>query len=33
MNKILKAWNYLMARLKEPSTYASAINWIEVKNA
>jgi hypothetical protein len=23
MNKILKAWNYLMARLKEPSTYAS----------
>jgi hypothetical protein len=23
MSKILKAWNYLMARLKEPSTYAS----------
>jgi hypothetical protein len=23
MGKILKAWNYLMARLKEPSTYAS----------
>jgi len=23
MNKILKVWNYLMARLKEPSTYAS----------
>ncbi len=23
MDKILKAWNYLMARLKEPSTYAS----------
>ena len=23
MNKILKAWNYLTARLKEPSTYAS----------
>jgi len=23
MNKILKAWNYLMARLKEPSTHAS----------
>jgi len=23
MNKLLKAWNYLMARLKEPSTHAS----------
>ena len=23
MGKLLKAWNYLMARLKEPSTYAS----------
>ena len=23
MNKLLKAWNYLQARLKEPSTHAS----------
>jgi len=23
MSKILKAWNYLTARLKEPSTHAS----------
>jgi hypothetical protein len=23
MNKLLKAWNYLTARLKEPSTHAS----------
>ena len=23
MNKLLKAWTYLMARLKEPSTHAS----------
>jgi|694.fasta_scaffold76424_4 hypothetical protein len=33
MNKLLKAWNYLNARLKEPSTHASAINWVEVTNA
>jgi hypothetical protein len=33
MNKLLKAWNYLMARLKEPSTHASAIGSIEVTNA
>jgi hypothetical protein len=33
MNKILKAWNYLQARLKEPSTHASAIGPIEVTNA
>jgi hypothetical protein len=33
MNRILKAWNYLMARLKEPSTYASAISSVEVTNA
>jgi hypothetical protein len=25
MNKLLKAWNYIQARLKEPSTHASAI--------
>jgi hypothetical protein len=25
MNKILKAWNYLQARLKEPFTYA--LGW------
>ena len=23
MNKLLKVWNYLQARLKEPSTHAS----------